>query len=137
FVFVSRESAKPMIPQGNPSNKVDPLVDWDNPPPLNPGNAAVRLDPRGRLVGFYVVPSATPNSPPTPETTDWAKPLLAAAELDVERFQSTNVQWVPMVVSDRQVAWLGTRADSPDVTVRVEAAPHRGKPGGVRLDSAG
>jgi hypothetical protein len=97
-------------------------------PPMNvTGQAGVILDTRGRLLELHGVPPQYDEAAGEPPATDW-KPLFEAAGLDLARFTSAVPRWTPRAYADTRVAWTGSVAEHPGVTLRVEAAAYRGKP---------
>lgn len=123
FYFWYRQSPDPLLPRahGRPAVVVTPV----DPPPDTPGMINIVLDPRGRLVAFHAVPSATLDAGDG-RTIDWA-PLFAAAGLDITTFAAAPPLWTPAVFADEVRAWTGTSADHPDLTLRIEAAAARGR----------
>jgi Protein kinase domain/zinc-ribbon domain len=118
-----RQSPRPLFPL-RPSG----MVNWDDPPPLVSGMAAVKYDLTGRLVALSVVPpqveAAAPSQPAAP---DWA-PLLEAARLDLTKLRAVEPKWAPPFNTDSRAAWEGTWPRRPDIAIRVEAAGYRGRP---------
>ena len=56
------------------------------------------------------------------------RPLFAMAELDPARFTEDRPRYQRFMAPDLRRAWLGTRADAPDVELRVEAGAFEGRP---------
>jgi serine/threonine-protein kinase len=79
MLFFYRESQRPMVPVISPDSPAYSEVEWTNPPRVHPGTAAVRLDPRGRLVEFYAILAVPPKAPSSEMDDAWAKALFAAA----------------------------------------------------------
>jgi serine/threonine protein kinase len=102
------------------------LVDLSDPPPGISGMVAVKLDTESRLYGFDAMPPEFEESSSPRRAPDWT-PLLAAAGLDMTRFQSADPQWTPLHAFDARAAWTGSYAYAPDVPIRVEAAAWRGR----------
>lgn len=96
-----------------------------NPPPLTAGEATVLVDMAGRLRRLEVQPKRFATEDPAP--VDWG-PVFALADLDPDRFTETPPRYQRWFAPDRRRAWVGTRADAPDVEVRVEAGSHQGRP---------
>lgn len=129
LVLFYRASAEPMAPDlFSPAPPPTPGVIQLYSPPVTPGTTAVRLDPRGRLVEFVASLPYRPNEPATPTGDDWAKPLFASADLDLQQFKSTEPLGTCPVACDRHSAWIGTWGDGSDAPVRVESAARGGKP---------
>jgi Protein kinase domain len=102
-------------------------VSLEDPPPEVSGMTTVRLNPRGRLIGFLAVPpqveeAKTPAMPP-----DWA-PLFSEAGLDPTKWTPEEPRWIPRTFADARAAWVGALPDRPGVPMRIEAAAYRGKP---------
>ena len=116
-----RQSPQPLI-----SSALSGRVFWGNPPMLFTGMAGVRLDPRGNLLEFYAVPPQVGDSGPA-SAPDWG-PLFAEAKLDRAQFKEVAPLWTPRSYADHRAAWEGPLPGRPDITIRVEAASHRGRP---------
>jgi serine/threonine-protein kinase len=126
--FFYRESPIALVPH-LPELRVIP----DNPALTVPGMAEVRLDPRGRLVGLAVGPSAhTAGYRPT-AGQDWSKALLAEAGLDATAFSPAAPEWTPPVACDARRAWVGRVPENPALELRIEAAAYNGRPVFFRL----
>lgn len=103
-----------------------------DPPASIEGMANVTMDVRGRLVELVVVPPAVAAAVPA-EAAGAAKredpwpQLFAAAGLDPARFEPAAARLTPPVFADRRVAWSGSYADHPDLTIRIEAASLAGR----------
>jgi serine/threonine-protein kinase len=100
-------------------------VTTDNPPPVTPGMAEVRLDPLGRLTYLSVVPP--PDADASPAEPDWAA-LFRAAGLELARFEPDTPKRVAPGPFDRRAAWVGESPNHPGQSVRVEAAAWAGRP---------
>jgi len=100
-------------------------VDVTQPIPITAGEVTVIIDLAGRLRRLEVMPkrlaTREANEP------DWA-PLFAFAELDTARFRPATPRYGRFFTPDLRRAWLGTRADAPQETLRVEAAAFEGRP---------
>jgi serine/threonine-protein kinase len=107
-------------------------VTWNDPPPLRPGMAAVKLDTKkGRLLEYLAVPpekedpSEADAPPPDP---DWGS-LFQAAGLDSAAFRKgARPTLIPPVYAPQREAWTGFLPGRPDVPIRIEAAAYRGQP---------
>ena len=88
--------------------------------------AGVTYDMEGRLLRFYAVPAQLDGDAAAP-APDWS-PLFAEARLDPTTLRAAAPRWVPPFYADARAAWEGPWPGRPDITVRVEAASHRGKP---------
>ena len=98
----------------------------DDPPQLTSGMRGLQLDPEGRLIRLDAVPSQVAAPRAGAPDPDW-RPLFAAADLDPSRFTPTDSLWNPPVHCDSVAAWLGSYAENPDDTLRVEAGALGGK----------
>jgi len=95
-------------------------------PPLAPSQAAVLLDPAGRLVGLRIIPlDAVPAG--TRPATDWQM-LFRAAQLDPASFTPTTVSRPVPPECDEVAAWTGTLPFSGAEPVTVLAGASRGRP---------
>ncbi len=72
-------------------------------------------------------PAAARGDAAAPPAPDWS-PLFAEARLDPTTLRAVAPRWVPPFYADARAAWEGPWPGRPDITVRVEAASHRGKP---------
>src|SRR5262245_35804471 len=128
------------------------VITQDDPPPIVPGMAMVRLDTRGRLIGFEAVPQgsepavatappgpmAAPGSIAQPEPTaqepepatgsepDWSS-LFALAGLSQSDFEPVPPARVPPVFCDRRAAWKGRLPELPGDPIRLEAGSFQGR----------
>lgn len=93
------------------------MVDQDEPAPIRPGMATVRLDMRGRLRHFLAVPPSRLEG--TSHPMDW-RAVLAEAGLDGEPLQTVPPLMTPPVHTTSTTAWtLGT--------LRFEAGERQGR----------
>jgi serine/threonine-protein kinase len=110
-------------------------VTMRDPPPIDPGMIAVRLDVGGKLRELSVVPDNFENEDPGDRDRrhqrnadyDWAR-IFAAAGLSLEQFTPTESQRHPPVYAEQRFAWKGVYPESPDETLRIEAALTDGRP---------
>jgi len=122
-LFWYRQSPRPLFPL-----RPSAFVNWEDPPQLVSGMAAVRYDLTARLVALSVVPPQVEAAPPSqPAMPDWA-PLLEAARLDVSKLRAVEPKWAPPFNTDSRAAWEGTWPRRPDIPIHVEAAGYRGRP---------
>jgi eukaryotic-like serine/threonine-protein kinase len=136
FAFLYRGSSEPILPILSPKDSQPvPKLTWSNPPRLLPGDTAVRLDRRGRLLELHFVPAADATADPTTSGDGWSGPLFVAAGLDRGQFAAAEPGMVPPGPCDRQAAWAGTWGDGLETRVRVEAAAYRGRPVWFRIES--
>ncbi len=118
-----RQSPRPLVSM-HPNGKVH----WMKPPQDVSGMAGAAYDMEGRLLKFYAVPpQLEPEPTGTPPAPDWT-PLFAEARLDPSGFRPVAPRWTPWFFVDTRAAWEGSWPGRPDLTVRVEAAAHRGHP---------
>ncbi len=119
--FWYRQSPEYFVARGSMS-----VVYRHDPPQTVPGMATVRLDTRGRLIGFDAVPPENEAAaPPAPEP-DWSV-LFAEAGLDASAWQPAPPTRVPRVFCDRRMAWEGRFPEAPEVPIRLEAGAYRGR----------
>jgi serine/threonine-protein kinase len=124
LIFWYRQSPLPMNPRDAD------LVVPDLPGFSVPGMLRVRLDMEGRLIEFEGRPAENASGAAAP--VDW-KPLFAAAKLDPVAFRPANPEWAPSMAFDTNAAWAGVYPESPEVSIRIEAAAWRGKPVSFRI----
>ncbi|MEZ5426251.1 MAG: protein kinase [Pyrinomonadaceae bacterium] len=106
---------------------VDNVKVLENEPPLSQsGMANVKLDVRGRMVEFIVVPAKEASKRDSAEV-NW-KDFFAEAGLDLAKFEETESNLTPPVFADKRIAWKGSLADFQDIPIRIEAAEFNGKP---------
>lgn len=101
-------------------------VTENEPPLMTPNMANLKLDVRGRLIEFSVVPPRIA-SPVNDSESAW-KTVFDEAGLDPAKFKETEFQWTPPVFADKTKAWEGGLVDFPNIPIRVETAEFRGKP---------
>ncbi|HZF08199.1 MAG TPA: serine/threonine-protein kinase [Thermoanaerobaculia bacterium] len=120
--FWYRESPEALVP-GTPE------VRLDDPPRRTPGEAALVLDPTGRLYQLEVVPQVRPDPVVPDPPPDW-NALLGAAGFDPAQLASVSPLTLPPAYADHRAAWVGTFPGLPGlaVPVRIEAASYRGAP---------
>ncbi len=130
-LFWFRQGPSPMIPSHLWAT-VYPRVDFDDPPPLEPGMVGMLLDPRGRLVQLSAVAEESGEEGDAEvevadgqsAEVDWG-PLLEAAGLRSGELESAPLQAPPPVYADRRSAWTA-RGDGAER--RLEAASFKGRP---------
>ena len=96
-----------------------------NPSPVVSGEVVVLLDLDGRLRRLEALPKRF--STREVAEPDWS-PLFALADLDTTRFTPDRPRYRRYMAPDLVRAWVGTRADRPDVELRVEAGAFEGRP---------
>jgi eukaryotic-like serine/threonine-protein kinase len=124
--FWYRQSPRPLVSL-QPSGKVY----WSKPGLDVTGMAGVTYDMEGRLLRFYAVPPQL-EAEPAPASAlssepDWS-PLFSEAHLDEAALRPVAPRWTPPFYADTRAAWEGSWPGRPDISVRVEAAAHRGHP---------
>jgi hypothetical protein len=102
------------------------IVGPDDPPPLESGMIALKLDHRGHLAFFEAIPPQMQEVSDHPKPVEWG-PLLSLAGLDSGTLQATEPRWNWLAAADTRMAWTGTWPGN-SVPVRVEAASLRGRP---------
>jgi serine/threonine-protein kinase len=133
-----RESPWPLVPRSITSGRVT----TDDPPPLSPGMAEVRMDAHGRLIKLQIVRPLGAERYANDGPTDWS-PLFAAAQLDtmlLERVKreswdltyQENALAAPQlrfhVLADEMVTWEGRYSEGSDDRITVWAASYRRLP---------
>ncbi|MDP8982445.1 MAG: hypothetical protein M3O35_17840, partial [Acidobacteriota bacterium] len=125
--FWYRQSDSPMIADGFTDDLLTPgIVTPDEPPPIESGMLELALDPQGRLMTFQAMPAQVHEAGGKFEPVDWSR-LFAAADLNMEKFQSAEPLWTTLEPADTRVAWTGVFPGTSR-PLRVEAASWRGKP---------
>jgi len=124
LLFVYRESPSAIMRWSQAK-----LIGAEADPPMDvPGMIRVKLDLQGRLTSLLAVPPRREDVVEWSDTElDWT-PLLEAAGLDWAELEPVEPSWVPPVFADVRNSWSGVYPDSPETTIRVEAAAFRGKP---------
>ncbi len=105
----------------------DGIVTEDDPPATLPGMATVMVTAAGELWQLNAVPPQFETSDARAPDPDWGA-LFGAAGLRPDQFHPVPSRWLPADYADERRAWEGTRADSPGIPLRVEAASYRGRP---------
>jgi len=120
--FWYRQSTRNLVPTNRRS-----ILDYDDPPQLEPGMVRLRLSPVGNLLAL----DATTTQRVLPEVAAEAKADFAAlfreAHLNLGRFQRVPPDRVPPVFSDEHLAWRGRVPGNTLRPVRVEAAAYHGR----------
>jgi len=101
-------------------------VSADDPATVVSGMIGLKLDPQGRLLQLDAVPPQAEEQLSPPVSVDW-KALFTAAGLDINRFTSTEPQWISLAPFDARAAWTGSYTGAPEIPVRIEAASWHGK----------
>jgi len=132
LVYAYRRSPVYLDAKGYQSIALTPgIVQFDDPPAIQPGMINLIVDSQGRLTSFEAIPKEVEPNPPPATPVDW-KPLFAAAGIDPAQLKPAEPQWVGLGAADARAAWTGTWPDSGR-PLRVEAAAWRGKPVYFRL----
>jgi hypothetical protein len=112
------------------------LVSFDAvPPQREPGPDATTASTPSQTQTQPPPQRQGPTPPSTQTQTESPQPammpewnvLFEAADLPRDRFRSVAPRWTPPAYADTRAAWEGTLADSPDTTLRLEAAGYRGR----------
>jgi serine/threonine-protein kinase len=119
--FFHRQAPEPM-----PSLFLNGTISRSIPPP-DPGEVAMALDLRGRLVRLWVEPARFEPAEGDATETDWSA-LFELAGLAIEDFEATDPRVVPEMYADARTAWSGVLPDQGNRPVRIEAASFRGNP---------
>lgn len=101
-------------------------VTSNDPPFDTPGAMQVVLDAEGRLREIKVIPLQWVKTLST-VTTVPVEPVFEEAGLVLSRFQPVSPEWVPPVAFDERREWTGTRADLPELPLRVSVASFGGR----------
>jgi len=116
-----RRAARPLVPLGSTGEVTasDPAADA-------PGDIHVVVDSAGRLRELQAAPPrwgevATSNVP-FPEDA-----VFEETGLERTRFESANPEWIPRVPFDERREWTGTRAEVPEIPLRLSAATFGGR----------
>jgi serine/threonine protein kinase len=121
-----RQSPREMVADSFWGSLIPGVVQFDDPQPIQSGMINLRTDSDGRLIYFQAVPPELDESPQAPATPDWT-PLFAAADLNLQQFQSAEPEWNSLADSDVRAAWIG-KWPGTDRALRVEAAAWHGQP---------
>jgi serine/threonine-protein kinase len=122
MAFEYREATRLLVPMGSRGT-----VAGSDDPPMEPGDALVVTDLRGRLMQLWVEPPGTDQPAGDGAPPDWPA-LLALAGLDVASYAPVEPTRNTPVFADSRAAFRGTLAKFGDVPVRIDAAAYRGKP---------
>lgn len=127
LTFWYRQSGRPIDSDGFHNDLLTPgIVDSRDPPPIYSGMIDLRLDARGRLQRFEVIPPQHETAPVPFSQPDWSV-LFRAAELDPAKFQAAEPRWNFLASSDARVAWNGVWPGTSR-PLHVEGAALHGKP---------
>ncbi|HYV86006.1 MAG TPA: protein kinase [Patescibacteria group bacterium] len=105
----------------------DAIVTGDDPPATLPGMVSVMISGSGELWQLNGVPPQFETSDAKAPDPDWGA-LFGAAGLHLDQFHPATSRWLPADYADERRAWEGTRAEAPEIPLRVEAASYRGQP---------
>jgi serine/threonine-protein kinase len=126
--FWYRQSPSLYRPGTNtPNSFTSGMVRIVSPVPTTSGEVTVMFDLARRLQRLEVLPKRYSTLEGEPPSVDWSF-LFAQAELDPDRFVPTRPRYRRFLAPDRTWAWLGTRAEAPADTLRVEAGSFEGRP---------
>jgi len=121
-----RRSGRPLLAGGEGGR-----ITATDPPP-DPGDISVVLDARGRLREFSAEPPRWA-PPAAPAKAFPAAAVFAATGLDSTRFTPVSPEWVPSTAFDERREWVGTRAEAPDLTLRLSATSFAGRLASVSI----
>ena len=122
-----RQSPKEMSASGYYDLLFTPGVLQETDPPTTlSGMVNLKLDPKGRLIGFLAIPPQKYDAAAASVQLDWS-PLFAAAEIDATKLQPVPPQWNSLAAADSRAAWTGAWPGT-NWPLRVEAAAWHGKP---------
>jgi len=127
-IFWYRESPSPLA-RFLPASVGEWMVD---PPNTTSGMARVGLDPTGRLLSLVIVPRERTEPAAVVPEVDFA-PLLRATGVDEKSLAPVSPEWAPPVFADRRAAWTASWPETPELTIRIEAAALDGKPVALRV----
>ncbi len=119
-VFWYRSSPNLLVPFDD-----DSAVTLGDPPQLTNGMVRVDLDPSGRLMSFYAVPSRA--NQPAAAGVNWDT-VFQAARLDRAKFSEIEPKVLPRFYADEWKSWTGELPELPGATFRIDAAGFRGRP---------
>jgi serine/threonine-protein kinase len=125
--FWYRQSPSLLVPQptdGRPAFSRG-YVRMLNPLPLQPGEILVLLDLAGNLRRLEVITKRF--STREPSDIDW-EPLFRLAGLDPQRFTPDRARYQRYQAPDVRRAWIGSRAETPEIALRVDAGAYEGRP---------
>ncbi len=94
--------------------------------PTDPGMVMVRLDGRGRLLQYVVMPDRSGFSDAPSGPVDWSV-LFELAGLPISKFKPIPPPCRPPMYADSLAAWQGTYAENPEMPIRVEGASLGGR----------
>ena len=122
FFLFYRQSPRFLVAKNS-----DAIVTADDPPATLPGMVSVMISGSGELWQLNAVSPQFETSDEKARDPDWAV-LFDAAGLRLDQFHSAAPRWLPADYADERRAWEGTRAEAPEIPLRVEAASYRGRP---------
>ncbi|MCC6677068.1 MAG: protein kinase [Phycisphaerales bacterium] len=105
------------------------IITITDPPVLRPGERAVILDMKGRLVELTAPPraSAAPADGAKAPAPPWAQ-LVEAAGFKLDALRPAPIDFMPPTFADARAVWTGQYPDRPEIPVRIEAAALGGAP---------
>ncbi len=124
--FTYRQSPRYLFPDEFQRSMTPGIVTFTDPPTTQAGMINLMLDPAGRLLYFQALPPELDEDSSAAKPVDWT-PLMAAAGIDLAKFQPATPQWTSLANSDTRAAWTGSWPGS-ERPLRIEAATWRGKP---------
>jgi serine/threonine-protein kinase len=116
-----RRSAKPLLP----ANAAGIVTEAD-PPAGEPGDIQVVVDANGRLRRLRVMPPRLQEeSSVAAVLSDEA--IFAEAGLEPGRFTAAPPTWIPPLPFDARREWTGSRAEAPEIPLRLSVATLAGR----------
>jgi hypothetical protein len=104
-----------------PNSSSAPVVTVADPPADAPGDIQVTVDAQGRLRDMRAMPPReqlpAQDVPPLP-----ADAIFAEAGLEPSRFQPMAPTWTPPLPFDSRQEWIGSRAEAPEIPLRLSVA---------------
>lgn len=131
-LLVYRSSRRPLVPSGAPG-----FVTATDPAP-SPGDLLMVVDDRGRVREFlaeperWTGPGPGKGSRPAPESARDTLPfpedvVFRETGLDRSRFSPVPPERVPSTAFDDRREWMGSRAEAPEMRLRLSAATWQGR----------
>ncbi|MCP4901444.1 MAG: serine/threonine protein kinase, partial [bacterium] len=127
IAFWYRQSPMPFEPRSQGLDAfVGGAVNLNNPFTSTAGEVEILYDGAGRLRRFQCRPKRYSSGDAPDADQNWTR-LFELADLDPNRFETTQPRYQRFFNSDQRFAWIGSRADQPDLEFRVEAGVSEGR----------